>query len=377
MLSRRRFIGCSTAALLAGACNVRAPSMALAGTLLAAFEDIRGDQYIGGLSLETLSVFGTRVPMRAHGCAVDPCDPERVVFFARRPGTEAFQLRLDELSVSTGFQTPAGRHLAGHGVFSTDGALLFVSEHDYQHARGVVTVRDARTFAVLEEIDTHGLEPHDIAWLPHGRMLVVANGGIMTHPRSSRRKLNLATMDPSLSLIDASRGACIEQWRLPDHRLSIRHLAVTTSGRTAVGLQFEGPQHELPAAVTAVYDPGAGLTLLSAPPTLKHAMGRYVSSVAVSDELLVAAAPHANALACWSLTSDTWHSLLPTTEAYGVSRLADGWFVVSQRDGRALLVDGYRRESHFLQIAGAERIRWHDHWVALADTHGHNRSHRS
>ena len=60
-------------------------------------------------------------------------------------------------------------------------------------------------FAVVGEIDTHGIDPHEVAWLPDGRSLLVANGGIMTHPRTFRRKLNIPTMDPSLCVLDAAQ----------------------------------------------------------------------------------------------------------------------------------------------------------------------------
>ena len=106
------------------------------GTLLSAFEDARGDQYVGGITLDTAQVFGAKVPARAHGCAIDPRNAERVLFFARRPGTIAYELRRDTMSVRTVLETPAGRHLAGHGLFSHDGELLFTPEHDYENERG-------------------------------------------------------------------------------------------------------------------------------------------------------------------------------------------------------------------------------------------------
>jgi hypothetical protein len=227
-LSRRQFLAASASlgAIAAGGLLFASQSKARTGTLLSAFEDARGDQYVGGLSLQNGNVFGTRVPMRAHGCAVHPIDPDRVLFFARRPGTEAFELDRTTLKARTVLTTQEGRHLAGHGIFSASGDWLFTPEHDYEHARGVIVVRDARNFAVVGEMDTHGIDPHEIAWMPDGRSLLVANGGIMTHPRSFRRKLNIPTMDPSLCVLDAESGACKEQWRLPDHLLSIRHVAM-------------------------------------------------------------------------------------------------------------------------------------------------------
>jgi len=342
------------------------------GTLLSAFEDARGDQYIGGVALETGKVAGARVPLRAHGCAVDPTDPQRVLFFARRPGTIAFELRRDSMQARTAFATQSGRHLAGHGLFSHDGTLLYTPEHDFEHARGVVVVRDARTFAVVNEIDTRGIDPHEVAWLPDGKSLLVANGGIMTHPRTFRRKLNIPTMDPSLCVIDAASGACREQWRLPDHLLSIRHLSIAANGTAAVGLQYEGKVEDAPGVV-AVYRPGAGLKLLTAPASERPMFHGYVASVALSDkaDVIAAACPYGKGVARWSLHDGAYRGFVKAGETYGLSRLDDGAIVASQRDGSgytvsANSVDESRLRSHFLDIASPMPIRWDDHWVAVA-----------
>lgn len=337
------------------------------GTLLSAFEDARGDQYVGGVALETGKISGARVPLRAHGCAVDPTDPQRVLFFARRPGTLAFELRRDSMQARTVFETQAGRHLAGHGLFSHDGALLYTPEHDYEHARGVVVVRDARTLAVVNEIDTRGIDPHEVAWLPDGKSLLVANGGIMTHPRTFRRKLNIPTMDPSLCVIDAASGACREQWRLPDHLLSIRHLSVAADGAVAVGLQYEGKSEDAPG-IAAVHRPGAGLKLLPAPASERPAFRGYVASIALSDkaDAIVAACPYGNGVACWSLHDGAYLGFVKAGETYGLSRLDDGAIVASQRDGSAYAVSKGRLRSQFLDIASPKPIRWDDHWVAVA-----------
>ena len=335
------------------------------GTLLSAFEDAAGDQYVGGLSLDSREAFGAKVPMRAHGCAIDPRDPQRVLFFARRPGTLAYELRRDSMQVRTVFETPAGRHLAGHGLFSPDGTLLYTPEHDYERARGVLAVRDTKDFRIVDEIDTRGIDPHEAQWLHPGQDLLVANGGIMTHPRTFRRKLNIPTMDPSLCVIDAHSGECKEQWRLPDHLLSIRHLAVASSGAAVIGLQYEGEPADAPGIV-ALYSPGTGLKLLEAPAEQRAHFHGYVASVAISEpqNLIAAACPFGNGVACWSLDDGRFAGFVQAAESYGVSRLADGTLVTSQRDGTAFVIDKTPLRSQFLQLDSKIILRWDDHWVA-------------
>lgn len=337
------------------------------GVLYSGFEDVRGAQFVGGLALEHGRVFGAPAPMRVHGCAIDPRDANRVIFFARRPGTQAFSLSCDSMRVSTVLTTPEGRHLAGHGLFSADGAHLLTPEHDYERVRGVIAVRDARTFAIASEIDTRGIDPHEIAWLPDHRSLLVANGGILTHPRSYRAKLNIETMDPSLCVIDSMNGECLDQQRLADQRLSIRHLAIATDGSSVVGLQYEGVRAQAPGVV-ALYRRESGLRLLAAPAETREQFNGYVASVAVSEahDLIAAACPHGAGVACWSLREQRYLGVVPAQEAYGLSRLADGSLLASQRDGAAFSVDEHRQRSQFAKVAGAGSIRWDDHWLANA-----------
>jgi hypothetical protein len=366
-LSRRTFLLGSATAIAGAGVGLSLNRERQHGTLLSAFEDAPGNQYVGGVSLQTGEIFGARVPMRAHGCAVDPTDPQRALFFARRPGTLAFELRRDSMQVRTLFETRAGQHLAGHGLFSHDGKLLYTPEHDYERVRGVIVVRDARNFAIVDEIDTRGIDPHEVAWLPDGRSLLVANGGILTHPRSYRRKLNIATMDPSLCVIDATSGECREQWRLPDHLLSIRHMAIAADGSAAVGLQYEGEPANAPG-IAALYTPASGLQLLTAPVAERTGFRGYVASIALSEQLnlIAAACPYGNGIACWSLRNGRYEGFLRAGETYGLSRLNDGSVVASQRDGSAYELGQSRLRSHFLELDSEKPIRWDDHWVAVA-----------
>jgi uncharacterized protein len=366
LVTRREVLSVSMGAGLIGLIGCAASSQRR-GRLLSAYENARGEQFVGGVWLESGEIFGARVPMRAHGCALDPHDANRILYFARRPGTTCFAFDADTHRIETLFETPAGRHLSGHGAFNASGELLYTPEHDYERARGVLAVRDTRTFAILEEIDTGGIDPHEVAWLPGKKTLLVANGGILTHPRSFRRKLNIPTMDPSLCAIDASSGEHLEQWRLADHLLSIRHLAVAADGSAVVGLQYEGERAEAPCVV-AMYEPGKGLRLLECPEQARAKLAGYVASVCVSEteDLIAGSCPYGTGVACWSKRSGQFLSLVSAREAYGLSRLADGEVLASMRDGQAFAIGKSGPQSQFVKLVSAEPIRWDDHWVAVS-----------
>src|SRR3546814_13805348 len=78
-----------------------------------------------------------------------------------------------------------------------------------------------------------------------GTMLVIANGGIRTHPDFGRTKLNLDRMEPSLVLIGARDGRLIQRHALPAslRPLSTRHVAVGNGGQVWFACQWEGPRH--------------------------------------------------------------------------------------------------------------------------------------
>jgi hypothetical protein len=174
-------------------------------------------------------------------------------------------------------------------------------------------------------------------------------------------------MDPSLCVLDAASGERGNQWRLPDHLLSIRHLAMTSDGTTAVGLQYEGNKEQAPGIV-ALHRPGAELRMLTAPPEETLRFQGYVASIAISEthDVIAAACPYGGGVACWSLRDERYLGFISASETYGLSRVADGSILASQRDGSAYGLDEIRLRSHFLQVASSQPIRWDDHWVATA-----------
>ena len=364
-ITRRQFIGGATLATTAGAAfwlSHTWPAATHDGVLLSGFEDLPGNQYVGGLVLPDGYAFGHKVPARVHGNAIDPTRPQRVLFFARRPGTDAFELNLETLEVRNAFSTPKGRHLAGHGVFSSDGSVVFTAEHDFDTPRGMIGIRDARDFRVIGELETRGIDPHEIAWLPDGKTLIVANGGILTHPRTFREKLNIPTMDPSLVVIDVASGRCLEQLRLPDHLLSIRHLAVMQNGSVAVGLQFEGEPLAAPSVV-ALYRLGGELRLLPVPESARKQLRGYVASIAASEPLglIAAACPQGAGIARWSADSGEFVDFVAAAEVYGVAAGRDGELFASQRDGTGFtMARGHSSRSLSLHLP--QPLRWDDHW---------------
>jgi len=160
---------------------------------LSAARRLDGEFVLCGLSDGGRITFEVSFPARGHAAAAHPIRAEAVAF-ARRPGTFAIVINCASGVHVAQLQAPEGRHFYGHGAFSVDGSKLFTTENDYGAGRGIVGVWDATSgYQRIGEFDSGGVGPHDIKPMPGGDLLVVANGGIETHPETGRTKLNIPT----------------------------------------------------------------------------------------------------------------------------------------------------------------------------------------
>lgn len=232
-----------------------------APAFLSAGRDSDGRDHLFGLDRFGHPLFRISVPDRGHAAAAHPLRPEAVAF-ARRPGKYAVVMDCFTGSVKARLNAPAGRHFYGHGTFSRSGDLLFTTENDFEAGEGRIGIWNARTrYERIGEIASGGVGPHDIRLMPDGETLVVANGGIETHPDSGRAKLNLPDMRPNLSYIDFD-GSFIELVELDPalHLNSIRHLDIREDGLLAFAMQWQGEVPDAP--------PVLGLHLMGQMPRL-------------------------------------------------------------------------------------------------------------
>jgi hypothetical protein len=277
--SRRKFLG---GVLTAGL--IPAPTWADAGSPMflsaAALPD--GSFVLCGIDDALQVRFQIPLPSRGHAAAAHPTGPEAVAF-ARRPGTFAVVIDCITGQQKATLDSPTGRHFYGHGVFSLDGRFLFTTENDYENGTGRIGVWDAtREYLRVDEWESGGIGPHDIKRLPYSNTLVVANGGIDTHPNTGRTKLNIATMQPNLAYIEDS--VAVETASLPEvlHKNSIRHLAVAPNGKVAFGMQWQGDQ--VLHALIGTHKRGAPISLMTAPAERVRQLDGYIGSIAYSED---------------------------------------------------------------------------------------------
>ena len=308
------------------------------------------------------------LPARGHGFALHP-RRSVAVCFARRPGTFALVFDVVRGTRLVEFRTPSGRHFYGHGVYAGDGSLLYASENDYSNRRGVIGVYvPDEGYRRAGELPSHGIGPHEIALLPGDETLVVANGGIATHPDAPGVKLNVPSMEPALAYVDLRSGHLVERAVLPRtlHALGIRHIAVARDGRVAVGMQYEGPRGDL-VPLVGLHRRGREIALFDAPEPALRAMRQYCGSVAfdASGRFVAASAPRGDAITLWDARSGDYLCALPVADGSGVAPTRiGGRFLATSGQGGAFFVDawGSRRPLDTAYIAAGG---WDNHLSAV------------
>lgn len=375
VLSRRRFLGALggfAGAALASPASVFAVPLFDAARLdeplyASARREADGSFSLAVLDENARPLAIVPLPGRGHGMATSPVG-RRLVSFARRPGTFAMVIDLENRQPPQAIASPAGRHFYGHGVFSKDGRRLFAVENDFEAVRGVVAVYDVSGAGLtrIGEIESHGIGPHDIALSENGRVLVVANGGIETHPGRGREKLNLDTMKPSVVFLDAETGDLLARHALPAHlhQLSLRHMAIDGKGRAWVGGQYEGAAGDLPPLVIRMARDEAP-RILDLPETLAPRLNNYIGSVSASadGETIATSAPRGGRVLFWSASSGDLLGVHQVADGCGVAPSGAGGFMISDGNGgMTYLADPAESPEVLGRPAG---ISWDNHMLRI------------
>lgn len=272
------------------------------GLFLSAFSLHTGEHFIAGIDSLGELKFELPVSQRAHDSLTLPHSGQ-ALFFARRPGTHVYVVDIASGQQSHIIKALPQRHFYGHGCTSADGRFLMTSENDTKAQTGCIGVYDIEdNFRRVAEFPSFGVGPHQLKLLSDGQTLVVANGGILTHPLRGRTKLNLDTMQPSLAYINHRDGRLIDQFVLPHHQQSIRHIDVSRDDSVAIGVQFEGDQQQiLPLAYT--HRGEEQLLALAADDNVWRRHQQYIGSVSLSHDgqRLLLSSPRGGVVSGWNL----------------------------------------------------------------------------
>ena len=200
----------------------------------------------------------------------------------------------------------------------------------------MIGVYDAKQhYKRVGEFYSGGIGPHEIKILKHSTTLVVANGGVKTHPDTGRSKLNLNTMASNLSYIDAGSGTILDVYELQTdvQKLSIRHIDINSLNEVVFAMQFYGEARVYPE-LFGIHRYGESLTTTPVETGLLKMLRNYCGSVAVldSERCFAVSAPRGNKVLLVS-TGDHSHKWANVMDGCGILGAGKNGLLVSSGTG--------------------------------------------
>ncbi len=307
------------------------------------------------------------LPTRAHGLAVDA---HGIVVTSVRPGAWLLRLHLDGV-VAARVRAPSSKGIeprfAGHTVTSRDGKRLYATMTDLASGRGCIGVFDARTLEARDLWSSHGIEPHQLLLDDDGNLLV-ANGGIRRDAQD--RKVDLDAMDSSLVHVDGRTGWLLGRWRLPDRRISLRHLAWSRPEPGAPALLGVAMQAEHDDATRRREAPGLAVwngRELTVPTRDARAQG-YAGDIAAAHDGGFVVSNHRTGEVLWWRPGEphAWHVVAQLREAYALAGFA-------RQSRTGTLVAAARGLGRWHPDSAPDMLPWpqvmalDNHWVWMED----------
>ncbi|RYE74377.1 MAG: DUF1513 domain-containing protein, partial [Hyphomicrobiales bacterium] len=155
-------------------------------------------------------------------------------------------------------------------------------------------------------------------------------------------ELNLESMDPSVSFVDAKTGDLIGQLRLSGdlHQLSIRHMAFDAQGSVWFGCQFRGPDSQRPQLVGYATRDG-DIRLIELPPDTLGNLRNYIGSLAASRDgsLIAVSSPEGNTILAIDAASASLVATTVLDDGCGIAPDGPG-FLASSGQGSLVGVAG-------------------------------------
>lgn len=329
------------------------------------------NQYtLGWIDPQQASSGQSLTDFRGHGLCQNPKLTEQVVMFSRRPGTQGIRFDSSTGAIDGNFSSAENRHMQGHGCYSLDGKKLYCVESEISSGRGKITVRDALSLELMDEFDSHGIGPHEIAMIPGGKILVVANGGLLTHPDSGRQVLNYDSMRSTLSYINSQTGQLISEHSVPESKASIRHLDVAADGTVAIALQVQRTalNHNQLIPLAGVHKQGQEIKLLHAPEALTVKLNDYMGSVKIHNTSRTVAftSPKGDLALFWHLDDSSLLGYHPFQDVCGLTISQDNkYFVLSNSTGKIRQINTLTLKLDKEKNLNFPQSSWDNHMISV------------
>ena len=371
MISRRRFLVGLTSFTALGAVTGLPLTRFLSEHsqwLVSAASDKKGNFFVAAFDLAGQLINKVALPARGHEVRAIKSKPGHALVFARRPGKYVLEIDFIRGVVVREVNVTDENRFYGHGILVDNDSVLVTAENDYQAGKGLIVLRDNKTQQVIAQYDSGGVGPHQITLMPSSEgkqstQIVIANGGIQTHPEQGRKKLNLATMKPNLAYMELDNGQVVDKFELDNHHLSIRHLDVSDKGKVIAGMQYQGAStDEVPLAIA--HDGEEKLQFLKAGTDTWRSMKQYTASVCINSKqnLVAITCPKASLLTYWQLDTNEFIASHKLKDGAGATLAANKVYAST---GRGRIISQRGPLYDYQVSADFEGIRWDNHMAAI------------
>jgi len=368
-INRRQFSLLLGTALVSPALLAKTGSTGQAPLFASAATDQNGLHHLQMVAQDGSVLLDHKLPERAHHVALHPTHPW-LAAVARRPGRYIDVVDYNSGTLVQRVEPDHGRHFYGHAIFSPDGRYLISCENNVVDGQGRITVRDIQQgFSKVADHPSYGIGPHELALMADAQTLVVANGGILTHPDKGRDKLNLDNMRPSLAYIDLLSGELMEQVEPPVelHQLSIRHLDLNTDGKVVIALQYQGAKYD-DVPLVAMHQRGEPLQLLRAPDNVNRAMKQYCGSARfdASGRYAAISSPRGDLVTFWDSENGQYLGQCKTRDGCGLAATTSpGQFLISTGTGRLYRFDMASQTRQRIKLDTNLSVAWDNHMTLV------------
>ncbi len=332
------------------------------GVYLSAAKDTFGNHHAIAFSEKGNIVFSHPLPSRGHTLTANLAY-RQLIAVSRRPETT-----IDIMTLKGDFieRLKAGtqRHFYGHIACQTSGTL-YTTENNMNTGDGIIGVWEfcSEGYKKTKEYLSYGIGPHEILLSNDDRYIIVANGGVKTHPQSGRKKLNLRSMKPLLVIINASTGKLVHQLVLPEeqHLNSIRHITQSSSNIIYIALQNQSKSLENEVLLMQLDLETQHSSVFFIPHKIQSVLKGYIGSIALdrSEKFMMASAPKGDRLLLF-YSSGQFIDAIRINDVCGIakSHLA-GHFIATSGDGNTYTITVNERMPHTNVSVNIVKLKYH------------------
>ncbi len=284
--------------------------------LLSSVSDNAGRHYVAALDQLGNIYYQLAIPERAHDSLYNS-RKKQAIYFGRSPSKAIYVVDIVNKRISTIVKAKKNRHFYGHGVIDKANRYLYVVENDTTVNQGRIGVYDAEDgYKKIDEINSYGIGPHQIALLSDEKTLVVANGGILKD--SNNTITNKDSFSSELTYINTQNASLIASYPSQYAGNSLRHLTVGKQDQVFVGAQSHS-QYINPLVFS--HKDENNLVPFIAEDYTWQGHNNYTASLVECGDKLIVSSPRGNALSFWN-TKD--RSFITKKDYLDVAGLAIG-----------------------------------------------------